>query len=114
MDLAAAVQEVVDQLVAGGVRATVDQRDLNPPAVLVDAPAIAWRFGKGGWNATWTATVVVPDTGNAQALTDLSVLLEQVQAALGGIVAEGRPADLLTQDAGILPGYRLTWSTHIR
>ena len=39
MNVADAVQGIVDRLLAVGIRATLDERDLNPPCVYVAPPA---------------------------------------------------------------------------
>jgi hypothetical protein len=113
IDLASAVASVVDRLTAGGVAATADIRNLNPPAVLVTPPTIAWRFGRGA-DATWQVIATVGNTGADPAITALSELVDQAQAALGGAVTAGRPVDLSSIDGGApLPGYELTFTTKI-
>jgi hypothetical protein len=113
IDLAAAVQDVVDRLVAGGVAACSDIRDLNPPAVLVAPPTIAWRFGRGA-EATWQVIATVGNAGTGPAIAALSELVDAVQEALGGAVTAGRPVDLSSPDGGApLPGYELTFTTKI-
>src|SRR6478609_8238121 len=77
VDLQGAAQAVVDRLMAAGVQATVDERDLNPPAVLVTVPLLSYRFGKESWTAQFTLAAVVPNSGRATALGGLSVLLDQ-------------------------------------
>lgn len=114
MDLAAAVQDVVDRLKAGGIRATADGRDLNPPAVKVQPPVMTFRFGKGCWDAEWTAQLVVPDSGHAASLRALGPLITAVQDALGGAVVTARPQSVdLSDGAGSAPGYALTWTARI-
>jgi hypothetical protein len=113
IDLAGAVDAVVDTLTAAGIRATADIRDLNPPAVLVAPPDIAWRFGRGA-DATWRVVAAVGNTAAGPAITGLSELVDQVQAALAGAVTGGRPVDLSSPDGGApLPGYELTFTTRI-
>jgi hypothetical protein len=103
MNLAGAVQDVVDRLVAGGVRAVLDERDLNPPAVYVAPPAVAWRFGHGDFDATFTIWCVTGSAGRSVDLVNL------------GDTARGPPADLLIpHQAAPLPAYRLTWAERIR
>lgn len=113
VDLAGATQAVVDRLKAGGVAATADGRDLNPPAVRVNPPQLAYRFGKGGWDATWTAVAAVPDTGHTDALRALGELLEAAQAALSYAGVSARPVDVNLEDGGTVPGYELTWTQRI-
>jgi hypothetical protein len=113
VDLEQAMQSVVDRLEAGGVRAYVDARDANPPCVLLRPPSLAYRFGKGGWDASWTAWVLVPDAGRSQVLKTFGPLLDDVQAALGYAVVEARPDDTTMPDGSTLPLYALTWTERI-
>jgi hypothetical protein len=70
------VQTVIGRLTAAGIRATDDQRNLNPPAVLVLAPTI--RHNRlAGATATVDLVCVVPATGR----TDESKLLDPLVAA---------------------------------
>jgi hypothetical protein len=111
VDIYAAAAAVVDQLVAAGVRATLDGRDLNPPAVLVRPPTVTYRFGRGG-DADWEAWAVVGDLGSRQALDALSTLLEAVSAALVRPV-QARPDVISGADGSTVPAYVLTWSGKI-
>ena len=114
MDLAEAVAEVVARLTAAGIRATGDERDINPPCVYVGPPAVAWRFGRGDYSATFTATAVVPNSGRDIALRNLGALIETTAAALGHVVTSAEPADYAVPDqAAPLPGYRMTWTARI-
>lgn len=113
MDLKAATQAVVDTLTAGGVRATLDGRDANPPCVLVRPPTLTFRFGKGCWDAEWEAWAMVPDTGHSTSLTALGELVTAAQDALGGAVVTARPAEASTADGGTVPTYTLTWTARI-
>jgi len=105
--------QLIAQLVAGGVRAVADERDVNPPCVLVSAPVVTFRFGRGAWDGDWRLFAIVGDTGRPAATAALDDLLEQVQAALRGALLTGTP----TQYPGIdgappLPAYELTLTTH--
>lgn len=113
-NLSAAVAGYVDTLVSAGVRASADTRDINPPCVHINPPEVAYRFGKG-WDATWRAYVIAPDSGPAESLEVVGGLLEAVQAAMVGRVVTARPAELLTLDGGPpLPAYELNWTDRIR
>lgn len=115
MDIAAATQAVVDRLTAAGVRATLDERDLNPPAVLVGPPAVSWRFRRGDFDATFTAWCTVPNSGRRTAIKDLGDLVTAAAAALRLPVLTGEPADLVVPELSApLPAYRLTWTENIR
>jgi hypothetical protein len=115
MDVAAAVASVVDRLTAGGVRAYLDERDVNPPCVFVTPPAVAWRFGRGDFTATFTVWAVTGAAGRNVDLTNLGALLEQAAAALGFAAVTAEPADLLLpHEAAPLPAYRMTWKETVR
>lgn len=113
--LADAVHEVLDRLTAAGVRATDDERNLNPPAVFVAPPAIEWRFRGGDYTASWTLWCVTGSSGRSVDLVNLGELVEAVGAALHLPMIRGEPADLLIpHQAAPLPAYRLTWSARVR
>lgn len=113
VDLASATQDIVDRLTRAGLRAALDERDLNPPAVIVQPPALTYRFGRGA-DASWTAHAVVPNTGRGPALRALGELVDRVVAALGGLPVQGRPFDLLVPEfSAPLPAYELTWTARI-
>lgn len=110
----AAMAAILDALTAGGVRAVADERDIVPPCVLLNAPSLAYRFGKGGWSADWTLWAIVPDSGRLVALENLDLLMSQVQTALGGAVVAAAPISVAGVDGSPpLPGYALTWQETI-
>jgi hypothetical protein len=112
-NLTSAVADYVDRLRAAGVRASADTRDINPPCVHINPPEVAYRFGKG-WDATWRAYAIAPDSGPAESLEVVGELLENTQAALAGLVVTARPAELLTLDGGPpLPAYELNWTSRL-
>jgi hypothetical protein len=114
MNLDAAAAAIVADLHAAGIRATVDERELNTPAVFVAPPALTYRFGKHCWDAAWTLSAVVADNGRRPAMAALGDLVSAVQAALGGRVVAGRPVDLLIPGgAAPLPAYELTFTERI-
>lgn len=116
LDLVRATQAVVDQLQAAGLRASVDERDIDPtgPFVYVVAPDITFRFGRGadGEFTIWASVPSYPS--RAAALQALSELIGQVNEALGNRLVRGGPADLVIQDNEMpLPAYKLTWTQRI-
>jgi hypothetical protein len=113
MDLAAAVQSVIDKLEAHGVRAVADARDVNPPCVQVRAPVLSYRFGKNCWDAEYTIWSITGDAGTTENLKAQSDLIGRIQWALDGVVATARPDDALMPDGSLLPVYVLTWSARI-
>lgn len=113
MNLADANAAVVARISAAGIRATVDERDVNPPAVFVPAPAITYRFGRC-WVATWELVAVVPDAGRPANLHALGDLIDATVAALGGEVTNARPVSFAGVDqAPPLPGYALTYTQEV-
>ncbi len=100
------VQTVITALSAAGIRATDDQRNLNPPAVLVMAPTI--RHNRlAGATATVDLICVVGATGRA----DESRLLDPLVAAVRAIwpATYEFPVNQPTLAGGDpLPGRRLT------
>lgn len=57
-------QDIVDTLTAGGVRATADPRNVNPPCVLVNPPDLRYDLACGA-TATWRLRLVLPGPWNA-------------------------------------------------
>lgn len=113
MDLDAAMQGVVDELRAGGVRAVMDARDANPPCVLLRPPTIHFRFGKPTYTADFEAWAMVPDTGQSSSLVAAGDLVTAVSEALGGRIETATPDDATLADGGTVPIYRLTWTQRI-
>jgi hypothetical protein len=110
----AAMVAMVGRLTAAGVPAALDERDLNPPGVLVRPPEISYRFSGGCAEATWTLLAAVPNSGTGPALVALSDLVDRARAALGGEITAAAPAQVTGTDHGApLPAYRLTLSTDI-
>lgn len=115
-DLDAAAAAIVAQLAAAGIRATVDERDLNPPCVWVGPPTLSWRFGKGTWDAGWVLTAVVPDTGRGYSNNALAALVVRVQDAMGWLAQNARPVALIVPGTGgtPMPGYEMTFTQRIK
>jgi hypothetical protein len=114
VDLEKACKDIVDQLTAAGIRATVDARNLNPPCVQVRRPTLHYKFGRGIAEADWELWLMVPDSGTSQALKTVSELLTDVQTALGFAAVEATPDDAALPDGSTVPMYRLTWSKRIK
>jgi hypothetical protein len=115
VNIADAVTSVVDRLTAAGIRATMDERDLNPPCVYVAPPAVAWRFGRGDFECDFTIWAVTGAAGRNIDLPNLAVLVTQVAEALHLITVRAAPADLLVpHQAAPLPAYRITFTEHVR
>lgn len=111
MDIAGAVQSVVDRLTAAGVRATLDERDVNPPCVFISPPAVEFRFGRRGFTATFTGWCVTGAAGRSVDLANLAELVDRAGEALQWAQVRADPADLLVPEQPVpLPAYRLTWS----
>jgi hypothetical protein len=115
VNVAAAVQGVLDRLLAVGIRATNDERDINPPCVFVGPPAITWRFARNDFDAEFTIWCVTGAAGRNVDLVNLGELLDQVTAALQFAAVRGEPNNLLVpEQAAPLPAYRLSWSERVR
>lgn len=111
----AAMTAITDRLNAAGIRAVVDERDVNPPCALLRPPALAYRFNKGGWTASWSLWAIVPDGGRRTATEALDVLMGDIQTALGGAVVTALPINVTGIDGQpALPGYDMSWQDTIR
>ena len=114
MDVAGAVQSVVDRLLAAGIRATNDERDINPPCVFVAPPDVQFRFARGDFTAAFTVWAVTGAAGRNVDLANLGQLLEQVGVALDWAQVAADHSDLLVpHQAAPLPAYRMTWTERI-
>jgi hypothetical protein len=110
-----AMTALVDALAGAGIRAVVDERDINPPCALVNPPDVAYRFGKGGWSATWRVWAIVPDSGRNVSMANLDTLMGEIQLALGGMVTTATPINVSGVDgAGPLPAYEMVLTTTLQ
>jgi hypothetical protein len=115
VNVAGAVQGVVDRLLAAGVRAVLDERDINPPCVYVAPPAVSWRFARNDFDAEFTVWAITNAAGRNIDLVNLGELLDDVTAALQFAAVRAEPADLLIpQQAAPLPAYRLLFTQRVR
>jgi hypothetical protein len=110
--IVAARDVIVGRLVDAGVRAVTDERDVNPPCVLVQPPALTFRFGRPAFDAEFRLLAIVGDTGRDQATTALDALVGAVLGAVG--VLTGTPAQWSGVEGAPLPAYELTVNTHAR
>jgi hypothetical protein len=108
IDIAAGL--IVDKLTAGGIRATVDPRDLNPPAVWVVLDEATYnKFGpRHIWVGRWQLWAVAGDAGTMQALRTLGVLSDDIRAVFPTIT-NGQPASLV-QPSGGDPWPAIQWT----
>lgn len=88
--------DLVDTLVAAGLRAAVDPADLNLPGVLVTLDGIDYDVLDGYTLAT-RLVLVVPDNGHVRSLAALATLLNQVVDVID-------PAGRVTAGTTVLPG----------
>jgi hypothetical protein len=109
-DLIARAAEVVDKLTAEGIRAVIDDRDINPPCVYLRPPVMTFKFG-GCTALTYEVRVIVPDSGTRGALDALGPLVEAVQAALGYPAPTVTPGWTALPDGGAAPMYSFNITT---
>jgi hypothetical protein len=115
VNVAGAVQAIVDRLTAVGVRAVLDERDINPPCVYVAPPALVWRFARNDYDAEFVLWAITGAAGRNVDLVNLGELIDDVTAALQFAAVRAEPADLLIpQQAAPLPAYRLTFTERVR
>ena len=114
LNIASEMEAVCEGIRAQGVPAVIDERDANPPCVLVQPPELSFRFGQGRFDATWTALVMVPNAGKNVALGQLGELIELAAKGIRAAVLAGQPADVqLPDNAAPVPGYSINWSSKI-
>lgn len=109
-DVLAQAQAYVAQLVAAGIRATLNPADINPPAVLIRPPVMHFRFGRGCVRSDWEARLYVIDSGVEQAMKTAIPMITEIQDALGFAVVTATPADFALADGGTVPGYLFQWT----
>jgi hypothetical protein len=113
--LAGAVWDLLGWLTAAGLRATADIRNVNPPGVYVEPPLIAWRFGRGYVDLSWSVWLVVPNTGRDAALKNLGPLLIDTYGALtaqGCSPTDASFSELTAPDGGPpMPAYLMNLTT---
>ena len=102
-----AAETVVGDLVAAGIRATMDPRSVNLPAVLVVPPQFDRETSCIG-RALFTAFLITRGPGNADAWQSLDALLEQVSTVLA--VDQIRPASYVLDDGAPLPALEIQWT----
>jgi hypothetical protein len=103
--------QLVEALVAAGVRATVDPSAVNPPAVLVVPPTRAYDIGCG-FTATWSLVALAPAGQGADRTTwaQLDALVDAVAAA---VALERAELVAYTLNGTSLPAYRCTFQEAI-
>lgn len=114
MDVVGRMETYRDALTAANVRCVLDARDVNPPAVLIRPPTLAYRFGRGCVGATWAAWLFLPDAGQIDALRVGVPILDAATEALAGVgavVTQAAPADFQTADGATVPGFILSWES---
>lgn len=112
--LAAAAADVVDQLAAAGLAATIDPRDLNPPGVWVQLANVrpAYLATGAAYDADWYLYLIAPNIGTGQEFAVISPLADQLLAA-GWALADGQTiAVTLPDGADPYPSLRFTLTTH--
>lgn len=110
-DLAQATTQIVDALVAAGIEATADNRNLNPPAVYVAAPVVLYDR-LAGYTLTYDLYAAVPNMGRLDALAQLGPLVAAVRDVWAGDSAH--PVDLIVPDqTDTLPAYRIPITVHV-
>jgi hypothetical protein len=105
LDLDGARQAVVDALLAAGINAVAERRDLNPPGVYVPMPTLVFNRLKGN-TASLELVCAVPASSEREASKALGPLVASVVAVWPATF--GYPFELTSIDGGDpLPAYRL-------
>lgn len=110
-----AMESMQAHLVANGVRAVIDPRDLNGPCVYIAPPSVRWRFAGGDFDAEWELRCAVVAAGRRAEIVELSALVDTVTKILAGNPVEGRPDEISTGDGGpMVPCYVLSFTSRVR
>ena len=98
-------------LEAGGIRATLDPRDLNTPGAIVRESRLSPAM-LGAWLVEWQIDLVAGDSGTRAAASVLSALLDKLARILP--VDDVIRIDLTLPGAGDgLPAYRATVTSQV-
>lgn len=113
--LSEALQDVSQQLIAGGVAAVVDATDLVLPGAWVTPGEISYdRLDASKFSFTMNIYLVVGDLPAAPAIDALGGMLVLAGAALGAALdATPVTLTLANQSAGQLPGLLFTLETEV-
>ena len=107
-----AMESIAVQLSSGGVRPAKDERDVNPPCVLIRPPLVNYQFG-GCHEGVWELVAIVPDTGTWPSVVALDELLAATQAAMAGEIKVASPSSFPSETGAPLPAYRLTMTSDL-
>lgn len=75
MDILEALDSIRAELESVGIRAEVDPRDVNPPGAWITLGSIQHSAMLAGSNIRANVFLIVPDTGIAEATTQLNEML---------------------------------------
>jgi hypothetical protein len=112
VSIATATEDVLTRLLAAGVRAVDDARDLNPPCVYVVPPDANLRFDKGRAQLEWTAYLIVGNNGARPATRALSELLDKLAGVFPITTVRRQPLNV-PGGGDPLPAYELAWISTI-
>lgn len=111
MQLDTAIAAIVDRLTDAGIRASADERDMNPPAVYVSLRRLMFDH-LAGYTMECALYAVVPNTGRLSSLAALGPLADQLRAVWP--TAEAVAEDLYPLDPGDpLPALRFDLSVKV-
>lgn len=101
MDIDLALQQIVDDLKVAGIRATLDERDVNPPCVFVTFDPSGGAFDRlvgSSWQAVVWLRCVAPNSGRKAAWRTLGPFVSRVRAVVP--TRSWFPQDLIPPDGG--------------
>jgi hypothetical protein len=104
-ELFAQVDEIIDALVAAGIRDTsLDPAEVNVPGVWVKAPTIVPDV-LFGYTLNVDLVLIVEPVTPDRALFALEQLFDQVAAAVGGPAGNVTPGSVIMPDRSVCPCY---------
>ena len=111
VSVSSAAGDVLATFAAAGIPATDDPRDFNPPGLLLGAPTVSFRYGKGCADLEWFGYLAAGNAGAGATLAALSGLVDRLDGT-GLAVLRAEPYDLALPGGGDpVPAYRLTFNT---
>ena len=87
VSVSSAAGDVLATFAAAGIPATDDPRDFNPPGLLLGAPTVSFRYGKGCADLEWFGYLAAGNAGAGATLAALSGLVDRLDGTGAAVVA---------------------------
>lgn len=106
------LQELIQECRANDIRATLDPRSVSPPCVVFAPPSLDININRGA-TAAFTAIVVSPGPGNADAFAALDQLAQDVCRDVLVNAESLVPVNYAPDDGAAYPAYEISWTASL-